>query len=412
MTDWDLGGRIFKTGKIGYMTVLRQEWLLPGTYCNPAINGFARLAPMREQKTSKIHAHVEAFVTPLRWLWSDFPTYLVEGKDTTLTPPTESIKPDRYGLGSFKDVLCYKWFKDAPLRVYNEYVKWPEDDDITAIDGQQEKAVALPAYYTRLQAQDHIAAGHYELETEESGDREKFDLRSLSKQMARFRNEIPRDWLVHGRFNALVREAYNARGNNEVDKVPFSFGPKSKMLNGRNQWATDGDNLGGLASIHDFDIGHHFGEIHASEHSVLTFILIVRFPSVSNGEVNPVAVAYGKDWEDIVGDAGMLSARAPVSVTKQELDGQATTDHYGYLPSGWQYRSRWSNIGRRISERGSFPILAGLGSATTAAALRQASRILDCFRSTALDHFLVDADFELNANTMIGDPKASLYAGG
>ena len=243
MTDWDLGGRIFKTGKIGYMTVLRQEWLLPGTYCNPVINGFARLAPMREQKTSKIHAHVEAFVTPARWLWDEFPKYLVEGKDTTRTPPTESIKPDLYGLGSYNDVTVYKWFKDAPLRVYNEYVKWPENVDITALDSSQEVAVALPAYYTRLQAQDHIAAGHYELETSASGEREKFDLRDLSKQMARFRNEIPRDWLVHGRFNALVREAYNARGNNEVDQVPFSFGPKSKMLNGRNQWATDGDNL-------------------------------------------------------------------------------------------------------------------------------------------------------------------------
>ena len=118
---------------------------------------------MREQKTSKIHAHLEAFVTPVRWLWTDFPQYLVKGKDTSLSPPTTTIKLDNYGIGAYNDVLVYKWFKDAPLRVYNEYVKWPENSDITAIDLTQEVAVALPAYYTRLQKQDYLTGSHYEL---------------------------------------------------------------------------------------------------------------------------------------------------------------------------------------------------------------------------------------------------------
>ena len=410
--NWELGGEIKTTGRIGYMNVIRQEWMLPGTFCNPTINGFARLSPMREQRTSKIHAHLEAFITPVRWLWTDFPKYLVQGKDTTLTPPTETIKPDTYGLGSYNDVSVYKWFKDAPLRVYNEYVKWPENSDITALNLSNEVAVALPAYYTRLQTHDHLTGDHYELETKASGSREKFDIRDLNKQMARFRNEVPRDWIVHERYNALVKEAYGARGNNEVDKVPFSFAPKGSMLSGRNQWATDGDNLGGLASIHDFDIKHHFGQIHVSEHSVLTFILIVRFPSVANGEVNPVAVAHGKEWEDIVGDAGILANRPPVAVTKQELDGQSTTTHFGYLPSGWQYRAKWSNIGKQIHERSTFPLLEGIGASTGASRLRDANRILDCFRSDALDHYLVDAEFNLNASSDIGDPKASLFAGG
>ena len=410
--NWGLGGDINTTGKIGMMNVIRQEWMLPGTYCNPTIDGFARLSPMREQETSKIHAHLEAFITPVRWLWTSWPQYLTDGKDTALSPPTATIKPDNYGLGSYNDVEVYQWFKDAPLRVYNEYVKWPENDDITAIDLSQEVAVALPAYYTRLQSQDHLSGDHYELETKASGSREKFDLRDLNKQMARYRNEVPRDWIVHGRYNALVKEAYGARGNNEVDKVPFSFSPMSKMIKGRNQWATDGDNLGGLTSIHDFDMKHHFGEIHVSEHSVLTIILIVRFPSVANGEVNPVAVATGKEWEDIVGDAGMLANRPPVSVTKKELDGKSGTTHFGYLPSGWQYRARWSNVGKKINERSTFPLLSGLGGATSAARLRDANRILDCFRSDALDHYLVKADFKLNASSDIGDPKASLFAGG
>ena len=409
---WELGGDINTTGKIGYMNVLRQEYMLPGTSCSPSINGFARLSPMREQKTSKIHAHLEAFITPVRWLWTDFPQYLVEGKDTSLSPPKVTIKLDDYGLGAYNDVEVFQWFKDAPLRVYNEYVKWPENDDITAIDLTQEVAVALPAYYTRLQNQDHLSSDHYELETKASGEREKFDLRDLSKQMARYRNEVPRDWIVHGRYNALVKDAYGARGNNEVDKVPFSFSPKSKMLSGRNQWATDGDNLGGLASIHDFDIKHNFGQIHVAEHSILTFILIVRFPSVANGEVNPVAVAHGKEWEDIVGDAGILANRPPVSVSKRELDGKGTTDHWGYLPSGWQYRARWSNVGKAINERSTFPLLGGIGAAASVDRLRDANRILDCFRSDALDHYLVDADFNLNASSDIGDPNASLYAGG
>ena len=148
--NWGLGGDINTTGKIGMMNVIRQEWMLPGTFCNPTINGFCRLSPMREQKTSRIHAHLEAFVTPVRWLWTDFPNYLVQGKDTDLTPPTTDIYLDDYGIGAYNEVSVYQWFKDAPLRVYNEYIKWPENEDITAIDRSQEVAVALPAYHTCL----------------------------------------------------------------------------------------------------------------------------------------------------------------------------------------------------------------------------------------------------------------------
>ena len=62
------------------------------------------------------------------------------------------------------------------------------------------------------------------------------------------------------------------------------------------------------------------------------------------------------------------------------------------MPSGWQYRARWSNVGKAINERSTFPLLGGIGGAGNADRLRDANRILDCFRSDALDHYLVDAD--------------------
>ena len=76
---YDRGGTVIKTGKIGRVNILRQQILLPGETVKPALNGPVRLTALRERESLKIHARLEAFVQPIRWLWDDLPAYLQEG---------------------------------------------------------------------------------------------------------------------------------------------------------------------------------------------------------------------------------------------------------------------------------------------------------------------------------------------
>ena len=84
-------GNILKTGKIGNVNCIWQEMLMPGERMNMGLQGSVRLETLRERDVMRINAHLAVFMTPLRWLWPEFPDYLKEGPDTAIVPPTQTI---------------------------------------------------------------------------------------------------------------------------------------------------------------------------------------------------------------------------------------------------------------------------------------------------------------------------------
>ena len=87
MSKASRGGLTLKTGKIGRVNCLRQQLMMPGERMNISLNGTCRLESLRERDAMRINAHLAVFMTPLRWLWPEFPDYLKEGEDTIKTPP-------------------------------------------------------------------------------------------------------------------------------------------------------------------------------------------------------------------------------------------------------------------------------------------------------------------------------------
>lgn len=418
MPRYDRGGLVLRTGLLGYVSTLRQQVLLPGETMRPRVRGRVRLSPLRERETVPINARLDAFIQPLRWLWPDWPEFIREGPSTTRTVPTIQLTGAGHaasiglGGGDTQDVTVHRWFVDGPNRIMNEWYKWPEESDFTGWPLYGHPAVNMPHSWTRLQDQP-VADADVDVATEAgAGSRETLDVRALAEVQARFRNTVEREWLAHDRYVGLMKELWNAGGSHEVDKVPMRLRGASLNVDPRDLYATDSDGLGASAAFYDFAVDHDFGSVGMGEHCLVTYMLLIRLLPVSTEEINPTGVTSNRTYAELVGDPGLLAAQRPVPVRRDGLFAAGDNTVLGYLPAGWQWRSRWNVVDERIDERNSYPIYDRDTTRSTRNTLRTASvPNPGMFRSTQLNHWLADLSFVERTNSPIPGPRSSLYSG-
>lgn len=400
------GGQTLKTGKIGRVNCLRQQIMMPGEVINSRIKGRVKLEALRERDSLRINAHLATFLTPLRWLWPEFPDFLKEGPDTAITIPTVSRRDwAQYGIGHENPTqrAMYAHFEQSVLRVYNEWYKWPEDGDATSWDADGNKAVPLSATFSRLRdkitpddSDDYIQAAATD-----------FDIRDLSTLQGRFRSAIKRDVLSFNRYMELVGEMYGGDASREVDQVPMMIDSTEVGVNPREIPATDGASLGQWQSYFDFDVDHYIRGITAPEHCVLTYMLVVRFPPIIEG-IHPLARDQSHSWAEFVGDPDILARSPPDEVEGRDLHLEGPASALGFLPAGWQWRAGFDVIGNRIDVRDSFPYM---NSPTSTAHCRDATRIKDAFRSQSLGDYVVDVYFTESSRSRINTAMESYFSG-
>ena len=412
MPVYNRGGKVLKTGIIGKLNVLRQHLLLPGETLKPNLSGQVRLTPMRERDTTRIHARIDGFLTPVRWLWDKWPDYVKQGDTTTLTIPTISKNPYELGLGgsiTYGPMQIYKFFDDSLLRIYNEWYKWPEDNDITSTSSNNMKAINLSRIWTRLQ-EDNSAK---DSETDISTTGANLDIRDLAVLQSKYRNAIERDWLAHQRYIELLGELFNADGSREVDKVPIRLKGAEVGVDPWNRFATNDTGLGVSSAVYDFGVRHNFGMVAAPEHMVLTYILVVRFAPIAGDEVNPMAVNFDKSWAETIGDPGILSAMPPQPVKTRQFaaaTNSANAAIRGYAPAGWQFRDGFNVVDVNIVARNSFPLIDQLANQSSKQ-LRNSMRVEESFLSSSLGDYVVDLWATENVNSPIPSARSSLFSG-
>lgn len=417
MPRYDRGGRSFKTGKIGRVNCLRQQLLLPGERLDSTLEGEVKVTALREEASLYMHARLDAFLTPVRWLWPELPAFLAEGPASARVWPTQTLPTSRgahwsdLGIGGANSGgAAMTIFESAPMRIFNEWYKWPEDGDITGWPADGPKSVNLPHAWTRLQ-EYAMARDDTELVTQASGSNQKFDVRALSELQARFRQAVEQEYLAHDRYVALLRECWNAQGSREVDKVPIRLTGAELGVRPYDREASDYDGLGGAVSMYDFRVHHNFRNISVPEHTVVTYMLLLRFSSMAEDEVNPTASIQDRGWASLVGEPGILASQRPQAVKLRNISTWSGGSTLGYLPAGWEWRARWNVVGRRVDERNTFPMLRSLVSVASAADLRDATRIGEPFRSASLGDYLVDISFSESVDSPIPGPRSSLFAG-
>ena len=402
------GGLTLKTGKIGRVNCLRQQLMMPGERMNISLNGKIRLESLRERDVMRINAHLGVFMTPLRWLVSNYPTYLKEGPDTTETIPVVSGEDNwsKYGIGSYKSPATasfYQFWKDAYQRVFSEWYKWPEDADPSGTPNDDgHKAVPLSKVWSRCR----YNATPVDTDDYQVSSATTFDVRELAEKQARFRSAMKRDVLSYNRWIELLDKEYNADGSREVDQVPIMLDQVDVGVNPREIPATDGASLGQWQSLFDFGVNHQIRGVVAPEHCVITYMLTIRFASVIEG-CHPLATNR-LDWYEFTANPEYLSAARPVEVQRRDYDQSASATSMGFLPAGWQWRSDHDVIGARVDTRQSFPYSQ---TPTTQAEAKDATRIKDAFRSQALGDYLVDVFISEDSYQPIGNAMDSYFSG-
>jgi hypothetical protein len=402
------GGLTLKTGKVGRVNCLRQQMLMPGERMNVRIKGSVRMESLRERDVMRINAHLGIFWTPLRWLDSDWPDYIKQGSDTSISLPATAGISDlsNYGVGTGGTSYTYNmrsWFKDSLLRIYNEWYKWPENADATTWEDGGNKAVPLSKTWTRLRAlgqPDNPA-------TPQVGSTTIFDIRTLAETEAAFKSEMKKDVLSFDRWMELVRNTWKGSDpSREVDQVPIMIDQVEVGVSPRDLPATDGSSLGTWQSLYDFDIDHAVRGIVAPEHGILTYLLTVRFPSITD-TMMPLS-GTGPNYYEITADPEYLASLRPQGVNFSELFPSGSTSHAGYLPAGWQWRSDHDTIDEKIYKRNSFPYML---VPTTFAQTKDATRIKPAFRSQSLGDYLVDCYITENSEQPIGTAMDSYFSG-
>lgn len=375
---------------------------------NISINGKIRLESLRERDVMRINAHLAVFMTPLRWLEPNWVDYVKEGPDTAQTLSTVSGETTwaKLGIGSYQSGGLGSYleaFRKAAQRVHSEWYKWPEDADITGWPEDGAKAVPLSKPWSRCR----YTATPDDTDDYTVSSATEFDVRDLAEKQARFRGAMKRDVMSYNRWMELVKETWKGSDpSREIDQVPIMLDQVEVGVNPREIPATDGASLGQWQSLYDFGVNHQIRGIVAPEHCILTFMLVLRFPAITES-CHPLATDQ-LDWFEMTADPEYLAAAKPVQVQRRDLQQTNSSTVLGYLPAGWQWRCDHDVIGERVDTRDSFPYM---NIPTTQAECKDATRIKDAFRSQALGDYMIDVFISEDSYQPIGSAMDSYFSG-
>lgn len=417
MSKTQRGGACLQTGKIGRVNCLRQQMLMPGERMDINISGQVRLESLRERDSLRINAHLATFMTPLRWLWPEFIDYVKEGPNTAINVPSYSeFSADwaKYGIGTYAPgtypytKAIAEYWKDAPLKIFNEWYKWPESPDSTVWDEDGNKAVPLSKSWSRMRfnASPNDLTEQSAFSNDIGGGQQSLNIQSLAEAQARFRSAMKRDVTSFNRWMELVKETWKGDGSREVDKVPIMLDQTEVGVHPRSMPATDGASLGTWQSLYNFNVDHQIKGIVAPEHCIITTMLLIRFPSIVESN-HPLAI-QDQNWFELVADPEYLSSAQPQEVLANQIMATTNTTSLGYLPAGWQWRSDHDVIGKRIYDKGSFPYME---MPSTQAECKDATRIKPAFRSSSLGDYYCDLYFSERSYQPIGTSMDSYFSG-
>lgn len=420
------GGQVLTSGRIGRLNILRQQVMLPGETIKARIKGEVRMEALRERDALRMNAHLAVFVQPIRWLWTQWPRYVKQGPNGPLTPPLYTYDnffnagsnrfnlPQTYdfGLGSLPrgniqstttSAGIRLYFVQSVLRIFNQWYKWPEFNNRATWVRDGAPVVPLRAAWSRVRQN----ALPDDADTDVSSAGNTLSVVDLAQIQSRFRNAMEREVLSFDRYLEIIKDLWGAGGSREVDRVPMKCSEASVGVDPREYHATNSGGLGQWMSLYDFSVDHMCPPITVPEHSILTYCLVLRFPSITADDQNPMAPGH-LSWEDTVGDPGLLAARPPQPVSLADFFGTNSRATIGYLPSGWQWRAGWNSIGIRITERGSFPLMLRPDSFGDS---KRANRVVPAFRSSSLGDYVADLFFTEMSHSPISSALTSYNLG-
>lgn len=420
MSLYNRGGTSMIVGRIGKLQCVRQVVLLPGERLSMKVKGHFKLAALKQQITGvKLDARIDAFASPIRHYDPNWTTYVQEGVTGASTIPTIATwnanfpETSTIGVGRITHDFM-KFYAQHVVNIWNEWYRWREDARVS-VDSPPldffanfgKECVNLESAMTRLHAVPDI---HTDEQNVPSAT--VLNVKDLARIQSRYAQAASTDWKADGKYNEFMQEVWGpkARGSNEVDKVPIRLRGGAKLSVQSSQiYATDGASLGEAATFSNFDVDNTWNDFIATEHMVVAVVVVLRFSPISDSA--PALFLYPDDFSKAlaIGDAYQIANLPPIAVKARQLENDPGSGVIGYLPSGFEWREGYNHIGHKILQLNSFPLLDD--QILTAAGLRDASKISNCFVSTELEHYYGDMLFQCNVDSQIRPAGMSIMAG-
>jgi len=401
MTTYDRSGYRVAALKIGGVKCLRQEIVLPGETWDSSVVGEIRLGALREQMTTDIHVGLYKFFCPIRYLVdSNQFVELLKARNreqfavlftSILTPG--NLSDDFLGLGrlsrstSFNNYsvpavfyrnigAIYEWFFKHPddfnrrilpsfttshtLRLTNlEHAAfpWSLSSDVSIRDLYAKygfPALHLAAGITRSRSADDV-------ENNESADADvisgsQLELQQLAKAHAQFRQDQMRDWMINEDvFREVLDEVYGKKIQDNVDMKPFLLDERTQWLGGRNQYATDADNLGNVSGIMEASVNHDTGRFAAPEHGILSYFLVLRVPPIWTNEHSPWVdgIRLNNMKDELLFDP--VSFEGPPEPLRLSSFIDTPSSQTAYYPKMQRLRLGFNHVDDAFRTRDSFP---------------------------------------------------------
>lgn len=368
MARYNLGGTRLGALRLGRWSCIRQQMLRPSDSYDMSLSGVWRLGVLREQEAIPIEVKIFATVTPVRWLWPGYVAYVTADhtdSSSLVSPPVYVANTRRdlnrgfafLGIGDLHDgASVYRMYLDNYLRVYNEYLKWPEDGDATlaALEHSSHQAYGLravlpEAFDTRFRRSIDNIDEDRTVSVATAGLR----IQDLIETSAKLRLGLEREWLTSGRYMETMREYFGGSGSHEVDQVPIDYGGPSGWMTAENIWATDGAQLGAVRAVHQWRVDHRWGRVDVPEHSIWAIWLCVRPQRLLEDMVSPTANAHNQTRAEFLGLDQLMETELPKSwVLADYVSGSPLpSGSVGLAPFGHQWRSGWDQVDLVVQER-------------------------------------------------------------
>lgn len=334
---------VFTGGRIGILTpILRQE-IIPGDTWFGSISALARLKSMAEPCMHPAYLDMFFFYVPNRIVWDGWEDFITEGNGTIPTIKASPQQADFFlmGRGSDSGTDTYNnLYMRAYYLVWNEFFRDQDwQDEVPLSNGAQMNVNELKNYHTKFRKDDEQFAveiqseeftvssnkGTATIQAQDVRDRLR-DLR-LSERRAMFGEryfDVLRSWGIRTNYQWLDRPEYLGRARNIV-----SFSDIPATAAGTD--VTVGDLYGhGIVGIH-----HRFRKRVFPEHGYLLGLAAMRFVPLMSNSTPKEALKGSQDdyW------APEYEMQSPEQLTLQNVGRSDSSTGVGYLPKFEEYRT-------------------------------------------------------------------------
>lgn len=437
----DLSHFIHTCGKLGRLQTLAILPTLPGDSFELALDGIARLAPLRKEVVSETQVDLLAFWVPHRHVYSNWPTFVQEGYNSTETFPTFAVGGTARDLSYLTlhnagsaipmyvlqgyNMIWDRFFRVPSMFRDPDYETFPstttQDDRDWRLYGR--RCARLPHPVNDVlkesgggadQPWRNLDVADWTYEATVTGGDAFIDLRALETVRGQYRSKIERTWFTE-RYTDILERQWGTSVNIDADQRPELCFRETINMSGHEVDGTDDATLGQYMGKTVSRVGMHMPRKFFNEHGALWVVALLRHPYVHIGEQNRLVGRTNIPNSLLMGDPDIMATLPPVIYAAEDYlaDAYAGPGFAGPYkrPFGQEYRMQINNVHKHFADIPGYPFLREFVANPEDASYYQVGDYDDVFQTSQLAHWQIHARCNVIAHRRAPSATTSVYAG-